>query len=192
MLAILNPAFSLSPPTSPDLDIPIPSSRFPISSIRPEAPQNCSANPPVYPPQLVYPRYDPLYILSRPSMPAPQLPNSYAHVSPKPAPSVAPGVLADGVLTAMLPDVKGFLAEAAIAPPACPQLPTDKRILALAALSVFYRPLHPAHWVFWNREQKRATATIVQSVLGEYIPSISVPRTDRLFKTRFLLPSSPQ
>lgn len=70
----------------------------------------------------------------------------------------------------MLPDVKDFLAEAAIAPPACPQFPTDERVLALAALSVFYKPLHPAHWVFWNREQKKATAAIVQSVL-DTIPS---------------------
>ncbi|KAL4074199.1 hypothetical protein J3A83DRAFT_2698051 [Scleroderma citrinum] len=159
--------------SSLEFDIPTPStSRFPISSIRPEAPQNCSANPPINPPKLVYPRYDPLYILSRSSTPTPQVlsVSSYAHISPPPAPSVAPGVLADGVLTAMLPDVKDFLAEAAIAPPACPPLPTDNRVLALAALSVFYSPLHPAHWVFWNKEQKKITAAVVQSVL-DTIPS---------------------
>jgi len=159
---------------SPSLELDVPTSRFPISSIRPEAPQNCSPDPPTHPPKLVYPRYDPLHILSRPSTRLPPLP-SYPHVSPNPAPSVAPGVLADGVLTAMLPDVKDFLAEAAIAPPACPQLPTDQRVLALAALSVFYKPLHPAHWVFWNREQKKATAAIVQSVLGQYSPHLNLP-----------------
>ena len=168
--------------TSPSLELDAPTSRFPISSIRPEAPQNCSPDPPIDPPKLVYPRYDPLYVLSCPSTPTPHLPSlpSYAHVSPNPAPSVAPGVLADGVLTAMLPDVKDFLAEAAIAPPACPQFPTDERVLALAALSVFYKPLHPAHWVFWNREQKKATAAIVQSVLGQYSSHLSVHPSPRL------------
>lgn len=79
---------------------------------------------------------------------------------------MAPGVLADGVLTAKLPSVRNFLEATTIAPPECPPLPTDNRVLALVALSVFYHPLHPAHWVFWNREQKKATALMIQSVLG--------------------------
>lgn len=147
----------------------LPSSRFPISSIRPEAPQNCSAQPPAVPPGPRYPRYDPLHILTTPPAPTHAPPSSSlppSRLPPAPAPSVAPGVLADGVLTALFPDVKRFLAAAAIAPPACPLLPADDRIFALAALSVFYRPLHPAHWVFWNKDQKRSTAAIVQSVLG--------------------------
>jgi hypothetical protein len=67
----------------------------------------------------------------------------------------------------MLPAVREFLSAAASAPPAAPDLPSDNRVLALAALAVFYRPMHPAHWVFWNKEQKKNTAAIVQSVLGE-------------------------
>jgi hypothetical protein len=65
----------------------------------------------------------------------------------------------------MLPAVREFLSAAASAPPAAPEPPSDSRVLALAALAVFYRPMHPAHWVFWNKEQKKNTAAIVQSVL---------------------------
>ncbi|KAF8840494.1 hypothetical protein BDN67DRAFT_968454 [Paxillus ammoniavirescens] len=148
-------------PTSLEYDIPASSaSRFPISSVRPDAPQNCSANPPAHPPKPIYPRHDPLHILSQPPPPT-----SRSYPTTVPAPSVAPGVLADGVLTAKLPSVRNFLDAAAIAPPECPPLPTDQRVLALVALSVFYHPLHPAHWAFWNKEQKRATATMIQSVL---------------------------
>jgi hypothetical protein len=153
--------------TSLEYDIPAPSaSRFPISSVRPDAPQNCSANPPAHPPKPIYPRHDPLHILSQPPPPT-----SRSYPTTVPAPSVAPGVLADGVLTAKLPSVRNFLDAAAIAPPECPPLPTDQRVLALVALSVFYHPLHPAHWAFWNKEQKRATATMIQSVLGEFFVS---------------------
>ncbi|KAI9572253.1 hypothetical protein HD554DRAFT_2015619 [Boletus coccyginus] len=148
-------------PPSLEYDVPASStSRFPISSIRQDAPQKSSAEPPAHPPQPVYPRHDPLHILSQTSPPPPR---SYPSVLP--APSVAPGVLADGVLTAKLPSVRHFLEAATIAPPECPPLPTDNRILALVALSVFYHPLHPAHWAFWNREQKKATALMIQSVL---------------------------
>lgn len=137
-------------------------SRFPISSVRPDAPQKSSASPPAHPPKPIYPRHDPLHILSQAPPPPPR---SYPSIVP--ARSVAPGVLADGVLTAKLPSVRNFLEAATIAPPGCPPLPTDKRVLALVALSVFYHPLHPAHWVFWNREQKKITALMIQSVLGE-------------------------
>ncbi|KAG8213627.1 hypothetical protein J3R82DRAFT_10312 [Butyriboletus roseoflavus] len=148
-------------PTSLEYDFPASStSRFPISSIRIDEPQKPSANPPAHPPKPIYPRHDPLYILSQRPPPPPR---SYPSVAP--ARSVAPGVLADGVLTAKLPSVRSFLEAAAIAPPECPPLPTDKRVLALVALSVFYHPLHPAHWAFWNREQKKATALMIQSVL---------------------------
>ncbi|KAF9245063.1 hypothetical protein BU15DRAFT_41461 [Melanogaster broomeanus] len=147
--------------TALEYDIPAQSaSRFPISSVRPDVPQNYSAKPPAHPPKPIHPRHDPLHILSQPPTPTPR---SYPVVVP--APSVAPGVLADGVLTAKLPSVRNFLDAAAIAPPECPPLPTDKRVLALVALSVFYHPLHPAHWAFWNKEQKRATATMIQSIL---------------------------
>lgn len=65
----------------------------------------------------------------------------------------------------MLPAVREFLSAAVTAPPSAPDLPSDSRVLALAALAVFYRPMHPAHWVFWNKEQKKNTAAVVQSVL---------------------------
>lgn len=150
-------------PASLEYDFPASSiSRFPISSVRQDAPQISSAKPPAHPPKPIYPRHDPLHILSQTPPPPPR---SYPSVLP--APSVAPGVLADGVLTAKLPSVRHFLENATIAPPEYPPLPTDKRVLALVALSVFYHPLHPAHWAFWNREQKKATALMVQSVLGE-------------------------
>ncbi|KAH7924633.1 hypothetical protein BV22DRAFT_1195792 [Leucogyrophana mollusca] len=151
------------PGASFELEWPAQStSRFPISSIRPETQPPRSATPPAHSPSPIHPRYDPLHILSQP--PSRTLP-PHAHWNKRPAPQVAPGVLADGVLTTALPLVQNFLAAAARAPPACPPLPMDKRVLALAALSVFYRPLHPAHWVFWNKEQKRTTAAIVQAVL---------------------------
>ncbi|KAH0827443.1 hypothetical protein J3R83DRAFT_4129 [Lanmaoa asiatica] len=148
-------------PASLEYDFPASSaSRFPISSIRQDAPHKSSAKPPVHPPKPIYPRHDPLHILSQTPPPPPR---SYPSIVP--APSVAPGILADGVLTAKLPSVRYFLEAATIAPPECPPLPTDKRVLALVALSVFYHPLHPAHWAFWNREQKKATALMIQSVL---------------------------
>ena len=162
-------------PASMEFDFPASStSRFPISSIRPDAPQKSSANPPAHPPEPIYPRHDPLHILSQTPSPPPR---SYPSIVP--APSVAPGVLADGVLTAKLPSVRYFLQAATIAPPECPPLPTDKRVLALVALSVFYHPLHPAHWAFWNREQKKATASMIQSVLGgSYLsPALPIPIT---------------
>ncbi|KAF8556096.1 hypothetical protein OG21DRAFT_1506875 [Imleria badia] len=163
----LQPRQPLPYPSQPDLpasleyDFPASSaSRFPISSIRQDAPQKSTAEPPAHPPKPIYPRHDPLHILSQTRPPPPR---SYPTVLP--APSVAPGILADGVLTAKLPSVRQFLEAATIAPPECPPLPTDKRVLALAALSVFYHPLHPAHWAFWNREQKKITAQMIQSVL---------------------------
>ena len=150
-------------PASLEYDLPLSStSRFPISSIRQDAPPTSSATPPDHPPKPIYPRHDPLRVLSQTPPPPPRV---YPDVLP--APSVAPGVLADGVLTAKYPSVRHFLEASTIAPPECPPLPTDKRVLALVALSVFYHPLHPAHWAFWNREQKRSTALMVQSVLGE-------------------------
>ena len=168
----LQPRQPLPYPTTRDLppsleyDFPASStSRFPTSSIRQDAPQKSSAKPPEYPPKPIYPRHDPLHILSQTPPPPPR---SYPDVLP--APSVAPGVLADGVLTAKLPSVRQFLDAATIAPPECPPLPTDERVLALAALSVFYHPLHPAHWAFWNRDQKKRTAQVIQSILGE-LPS---------------------
>ncbi|KIJ68009.1 hypothetical protein HYDPIDRAFT_107587 [Hydnomerulius pinastri MD-312] len=151
-------------PASLEYDIPAQStSRFPISSVRPEVAQNCGASLPAHPPKPIYPRHDPLHILSQPTTPAPA-PPSYPTV--RPASQVAPGVLEDGVLTAKLPSVRNFLAAAAIAPPECPPLPTDRRVLALVALSVFYHPLHPAHWAFWNKQQKMGTATLIQDLLN--------------------------
>lgn len=140
-------------------------SRFPISSIRPDGPRNTPSAPPRTPPKPVFPRYDPLYVLSREPTPPPPTKQSFESIV-TPA-QVAPGVLANGVLTVMLPAVREFLGAAAQAPPAAPELPRDNRILALAALAVFYRPMHPAHWVFWNKEQKKRTAAVVQSVLGK-------------------------
>ncbi|KAF8441580.1 hypothetical protein L210DRAFT_3537591 [Boletus edulis BED1] len=148
-------------PVSVEYDFPASStSRFPISSVRPDAPQTSSADPPANPPKPIYPRHDPLHILSQTPPPPPR---SYPSVLS--APSVAPGVLADGVLTAKLPSVRRFLEAAIIAPPECPPPPTDKRVLALVALSVFYHPLHPAHWAFWNKDQKKDTALMIQAVL---------------------------
>ncbi|KAG2111227.1 uncharacterized protein F5147DRAFT_651428 [Suillus discolor] len=141
-------------------DYPIHPSRFPISSIRPDGPQNTPSMPPRTPPKPVFPRYDPLHVLSANSIPLPTTKQSSLHPL-----QVAPGVLANGVITVMLPAVREFLTATTIAPPAAPELPSDSRVLALAALAVFYRPMHPAHWVFWNKEQKRNTAAIVQSVL---------------------------
>lgn len=141
-------------------DYPIHPSRFPISSIRPDGPQNTPSMPPRTPPKPVFPRYDPLHVLSADSTPLPTTKQSSLHPL-----QVAPGVLANGVITVMLPAVREFLTATTIAPPAAPELPSDSRVLALAALAVFYRPMHPAHWVFWNKEQKRNTAAIVQSVL---------------------------
>lgn len=141
-------------------DYPIHPSRFPISSIRPDGPQNTPSIPPRTPPRPIFPRYDPLRVLSRESTPPPPTKQSFLHPL-----QVAPGVLANGVITVMLPAVREFLSAAASAPPAAPELPSDSRVLALAALAVFYRPMHPAHWVFWNKEQKKNTAAIVQSVL---------------------------
>lgn len=141
-------------------DYPIHPSRFPISSIRPDGPQNTPSVPPRTPPKPVFPRYDPLHVLSRESTPPPPTKQSSLHPI-----QVAPGVLANGVITVMLPAVREFLSAAASAPPAAPELPSDSRVLALAALAVFYRPMHPAHWVFWNKEHKKNTAAIVQSVL---------------------------
>ncbi|KAG0704504.1 hypothetical protein DFH29DRAFT_373100 [Suillus ampliporus] len=144
-------------------DYPLHLSRFPISSIRPDGPQNTPSVPPRTPPKPVFPRYDPLHVLSREPTPPPPTKQSFASfVHPL---QVAPGVLANGVLTVMLPTVREFLSAAASAPPAAPELPSDTRVLALAALAVFYRPMHPAHWVFWNKEQKKRTAAVVQSVL---------------------------
>lgn len=171
----LQPRQPLPYPTLPDIppslefDFPACStSRFPISSIRPDAPQKSSADPPAHPPKPIYPRHDPLHILSQTPPPPPR-----SSPSVLPAPSVAPGVLADGVLTVKLPSVRQFLDAATIAPPECPPWPTDKRVLALVALSVFYHPLHPAHWALWNKEQKKATALMVQSVLGLFSLSLS-------------------
>ncbi|OJA20479.1 hypothetical protein AZE42_01970 [Rhizopogon vesiculosus] len=138
-------------------------SRFPISSIRPDGPRNTPSAPPRTPPKPVFPRYDPLHVLSRQSTPPPPTKQSFQSIVPPT--QVAPGVLANGVLTVMLPAVREFLGAAARAPPAAPELPSDNRVLALAALAVFYRPMHPAHWVFWNKEQKKRTAAVVQSVL---------------------------
>ncbi|KAH7913928.1 hypothetical protein BJ138DRAFT_1177724 [Hygrophoropsis aurantiaca] len=162
-----NQPYSYSRPhihgTSFELDCPAQStSRFPISSERPESQPQRSATPPACSPGPIHPRYDPLHILSQAP---PCVPKPHAQWAKDPAPEVAPGVLSDGVLTAAFPPVRDFLDAAASEPPASPPLPVDKRILALAALSVFYHPLHPAHWVFWNKEQKRATAAIVQTVL---------------------------
>ena len=161
-----------SPPDHPvSLEYGFPASstsRFPISSLRQDAPQKSTAMPPAHPPKPIYPRHDPLHILSQTPPPPPR-----SHPTVLPAPSVAPGVLADGVLTAKLPSVRQFLDAATIVPPECPPLPTDKRVLALAALSVFYHPLHPAHWAFWNREQKKITAQMIQSVLGQSSPTPS-------------------
>ncbi|KAG2756131.1 hypothetical protein P692DRAFT_20715814 [Suillus brevipes Sb2] len=142
-------------------DYSIHPSRFPISSIRPDGPQNTPSVPPRTPPKPVFPRYDPLRVLSRQSTPPPPTKQSFQQHPLQ----VAPGVLANGVITVMLPAVREFLSAAASAPPAAPELPSDSRVLALAALAVFYRPMHPAHWVFWNKEQKKNTAAIVQSVL---------------------------
>lgn len=156
-------------------DYPIHPSRFPISSIRPDGPQNTPSMPPCTPPKPVFPRYDPLHVLSADSTPLPTTKQSSLHPL-----QVAPGVLANGVITVMLPAVREFLTATTIAPPAAPELPSDSRVLALAALAVFYRPMHPAHWVFWNKEQKRNTAAIVQSVLGEFsrhVSSYAVPCT---------------
>ncbi|KAG9316299.1 hypothetical protein JVU11DRAFT_2330 [Chiua virens] len=175
--SIIHHADSFRPPLQPRQPVTYPSprdlpptleydfpasctSRFPISCIRQDAPKLSSANPPPHPPKPIYPRHDPLHILSQ-SPPLP--PRSYPSVAP--APSVAPGVLEDGVLTAKLPSVRQFLDAATIAPPECPPWPSDKRVLALVALSVFYHPLHPAHWAFWNKEQRKATAHMIQSVL---------------------------
>ena len=143
-------------------------SRFPISSVRPDGPQNSPSAPPRTPPKPVFPRYDPLHVLSRGSTPPPPTKQSFESIVPPV--QVAPGVLANGVLTVMLPAVREFLSSAARAPPAAPELPSDSRVLALAALAVFYRPMHPAHWVFWNKEQKKRTAAVVQSVLGKCLP----------------------
>ncbi|KAG1752945.1 hypothetical protein EDB19DRAFT_1824347 [Suillus lakei] len=144
-------------------DYPIHPSRFPISSIRPDGPQNTPSVPPRTPPKPVFPRYDPLHVLSRESTPPPPTKQSFPSIT-HPI-QVAPGVLANGVLTVMLPAVREFLSAAVSAPPAAPDLPSDSRVLALAALAVFYRPMHPAHWVFWNKEQKKNTAAVVQNVL---------------------------
>ncbi|KAG1751545.1 uncharacterized protein EDB91DRAFT_1078307 [Suillus paluster] len=138
-------------------------SRFPISSIRPDGPQNTPSVPPHTPPKPVFPRYDPLHVLCREPTPPPPTKQSFESIVH--TLQVAPGILANGVLTVMLPAVREFLSAAARAPPAAPELPSDTRVLALAALAVFYRPLHPAHWVFWNKEQKKRTAAVVQSVL---------------------------
>ncbi|EIW82905.1 hypothetical protein CONPUDRAFT_143007 [Coniophora puteana RWD-64-598 SS2] len=143
-----------------DLDRTVPSdSRIPISAVRPGSYAEGSQLPSVRPAKhRETVRYDPLHILSR-TAPAPRLP-IYTQSA-----EVTPGVLPDGVLTGQYPPVRQFLAAAETAAPASPSLPDDVRVSALAALAVFYNPMHPAHWVFWNDLQQDETAQLVQTVL---------------------------
>ncbi|KAI0326583.1 hypothetical protein GY45DRAFT_1328739 [Cubamyces sp. BRFM 1775] len=41
-------------------------------------------------------------------------------------------------------------------------------IFAVAALSVYNLPLHPAHWAFWARNSKQRVAEVVHDVVCEY------------------------
>lgn len=138
-------------------------STFPTSSVRDEAfvPQHPSQ-----------PRYDPLRILepseenARPAA-RPRLTTYNTEVVI--LPEVSPGVLSDGTLTKDYPPVQEFL-EAASKDPTIP-LPTEPNIFALAALSVYYHPKRPAHWMFWNKDKRKETANIVHKVLCECFTS---------------------
>lgn len=79
---------------------------------------------------------------------------------------VQQGVWSDGknnnVLAANHPDVEALLTHAR-STFTLPSAPSDS-IFALAALSVFYNPGDPAHWIFWSDERKNQTAEVVTRI----------------------------
>lgn len=96
---------------------------------------------------------------------------------------IAQGVWSDGtqrtVLSTNYPPVQEYLllARTAIADqrPALPALPASRvseRVFALAALSVFFSPKQPVHWLFWNAAQQKKTAEIVSRVVCTFFSRI--------------------
>lgn len=79
-----------------------------------------------------------------------------------PTHEIALGVLSDGAKTARHPAVRAFLH----APSAEAAARQDRDMRALCALCVLHRPAHPAHLLFWGRDEKQRTAELVQDVLG--------------------------
>ena len=169
-----------------DWDIALPSCSYPTSSLRDE---------PFLRPPPDAPRYDPYDFLA-PEPPRPSLDPIFARYRSPTPPEVAPGVRADGVLTARHPLVDAFIAALPHTSPRDGRKPPreawwTKRIrgltvrdvlaldadlselhseciFALAALRLLYHFHHPAHFTLWNREEMPRTARRVQKLLCEY------------------------
>jgi len=120
---------------------------------------------PYFPEEKPSERYDPLGILAGAAIELPSLPS---YRSPSPLDLVDQGLLSDGRRTYAHPTVTEYT-RAVERDPFAPSIeaPTDTATFALAALWSFRDPGSRVHWVFWAREAKEKTMTVIQAVLGE-------------------------
>ncbi|KAI0063671.1 hypothetical protein BV25DRAFT_1915146 [Artomyces pyxidatus] len=148
------PPVPIDTPPAHDWEVGCSTSRFAMSSER------CS---PRTPPQVAALPYDPLGVLQPDHAAASR--NAFIQSLELPVfnalKEASRGVLADNTWTADHPAVRAFLAH----PHPVRSNTENDKIFALAALYTAYLPAHPAHEFFWNGEDKKNTAELVERVV---------------------------
>lgn len=138
--------------------------------------------------------------------PAPPPPNA-THATtptrilyPQPIYEIAPGYLSDGTYTSNLPSVQFWLKEYSSLSITTTssgktrmkkiKTPESAIVYALVALELYYKPLHPAHWVFWCKARRELTAETILKIMGEFLHS-AFSSSSTSEPPSFLSPNSP-